>query len=635
MSTLHGDVYYSAADGLAEARHVFLAGNNLPAAWQNRTSFTIGETGFGMGLNFLATWQMWRRAAPPASRLHYISVEGFPPTAEDLERAHTPFAELAPLARRLRALYPHLYGGFHRLHFDEDRVTLTLLFGEAKEMLEALDARVDAWFLDGFSPARNPDLWRQEVLDRIGALTGPGGTAASFTVAGAVRRGLEVAGYRVEKAAGFGRKRHMLRARHTATMVKAAKSWTGAPLDAPPSTALLIGAGLAGSAVSRALTRRGIAVALIDPDPDLVMAASGNPAGIANPKPAADISPAGRFHCAAFDYAARHVFHEAPDVFRPCGVLELAAGPQAQRRYEGLSAGRVLPATAMQALSVEDAAQAAGLPLSLAALYFPKGGIAFPPAYTASLREGADRVRGRVTRLSPAGRGWTAELEGGGQVSADIAILACGNDCGMFGLTNAIPMTASRGQLSLVPETEESAALRTAISFGGYVSPALSGRHVLGATYDDVAWPLTSDAYAARQADHHRNQQALADVLPDFPLRPCTTNWDARVAFRCTTPDRLPLCGPVPDLPDVPVERSRMRDSLPTDRQLHPPYRNGLYLCTGLGSRGLTTAPLLGELLASTMCGDPLPTERVVAELLHPMRFFVRALRKAGFAVHP
>ncbi|MFP4004231.1 MAG: tRNA (5-methylaminomethyl-2-thiouridine)(34)-methyltransferase MnmD, partial [Alphaproteobacteria bacterium] len=467
VSARHGDVYFNAADGLSETRHVFLAGNRLPEAWQGRRVFTIGETGFGTGLNFLAAWNLWRRAAPAEARLHFVSVEGWPLTPDDLERAHRPFTELAPLARRLRALYPHLYAGFHRLHFDDERVTLTLLFGEAGDMLAGLDARMDAWFLDGFSPARNPDLWRAEILARIGALTRPGGTAASFTVAGAVRRELEKAGFEVEKAPGFGRKRHMLHAR------KAGKAPVRPDAESP-ATALVIGAGLAGSSAAWALARRGVAVTLIDPDPELRQAASGNPAGLAAPRPTADASPAGRFHCAAFDYAQRHVFRAGRDVFAPCGVLELAAGEQARRRHEAFASGHVLPESAMRALSAEAASQIAGIPLPVPAVHFPEGGLARPAACAAWMRGRAELRRARVTGLERMDRGWEAALAGGGHAAADIAVLACGMGAADFPEAGAAPLTASRGQLSLAPASPESARLKTALSFGAYLSPPVA-----------------------------------------------------------------------------------------------------------------------------------------------------------------
>lgn len=588
--------------------------------------FTIGETGFGTGLNFLAVWDLWRRTAPGRARLHFLSAEKYPLAREDLERAHRPFTELGALGRRLRGLYPPLYAGFHRLHFDEDRVTLTLLFGEAGDMLEALEARVDAWFLDGFSPSSNPDLWRPEVLNRIGALTSSGGTAASFTVAGAVRSGLEAAGFEVEKAPGFGRKRHMLRARR-----RAAKAIPILNADRPPS-ALVVGAGLAGSSAAHALARRGVAVTLIDPDPQLHRAASGNPAGVACPRPAADSSPAGRFHCAAFDYAERHAFRVFPEIFDPCGVLELAPDDRSQARFRALAGGRVLPGEALQALTVEEASQAAGIALPLPALHYPQGGLVRPARCAASMRGTAELRSARVLQLAPADRGWTARLDDGEEASADIAVLACGMDARTLGAP--VPVTASRGQLSLAPVTAESAALKKVLSFGAYVSPPADGYHILGATYDNAAWPPDEAAQAERTGDHERNYAALRAVLPQFPLAEPGPGLRGRVAFRCTTPDRLPLCGPVPGLPPE-FENIGTRINSELNEPYHSAYRTGLFVFTGLGSRGLSTAPWLGEYLASLACGEPLPAERVVTQLLHPSRFFIRALRRAGIRALP
>ena len=184
VSRRFGDVYFSAEDGLAETRHVFLGGCGLPEAWAGKGGFTIGETGFGSGLNFLAAWQSWRKTAPPGSRLHYVSVEGFPLSPADLKRVHEPWPELAELSQALLAVYPLPRPGFHRLLLDSGRVSLTLMLGEALNMLSSLEGRVDAWFLDGFAPSGNPDMWRPEVLDEIARLSAPDARLASFTVAG-------------------------------------------------------------------------------------------------------------------------------------------------------------------------------------------------------------------------------------------------------------------------------------------------------------------------------------------------------------------------------------------------------------------------------------------------------------------
>src|SRR6476619_4346196 len=204
------DVYHSTHGGLAQSRHVFLAGNSLPERWKGRDAFVILETGFGLGLNFLAAWDAWRADASRPSRLHFISVESRPLDAKDLESALSPFASLAPLSRALRAAWPPPLAGFHRIHFDGGNVILTLLFGDAASVLPQLVASVDAFFLDGFSPAKNPGIWSPEVVCELARVAAPGATLATWTVAGGVRAALADAGFAIEKREGFAGKREML-----------------------------------------------------------------------------------------------------------------------------------------------------------------------------------------------------------------------------------------------------------------------------------------------------------------------------------------------------------------------------------------------------------------------------------------
>jgi tRNA 5-methylaminomethyl-2-thiouridine biosynthesis bifunctional protein len=199
------DVYFSAAGGLEETRHTFLLGNGLPQRWRYAEHFTIVEAGFGTGLNFLATWQAWSESARAGARLHYVSVEKHPLSPVDLGRIWASWPELATLARELIGVYPPPVPGFHRLHVDGGRVALTLLFGDATAMLERLDTRADAFFLDGFAPARNPDMWTDALFAELRRVAATGATLATYSVAGGVRRGLTNAGFRVEKRAGYGR----------------------------------------------------------------------------------------------------------------------------------------------------------------------------------------------------------------------------------------------------------------------------------------------------------------------------------------------------------------------------------------------------------------------------------------------
>jgi len=215
----HGDVYYTRGEGLAESAYVFLEQNALAERWaalhnHPSTLFVIGETGFGTGLNFLLAWRLWQRCAPPRARLLFRSLESHPLDAAALSRALGAWPELAAESAELLAAWPPALDGLHHITLGDGRVTLQLWMGEAGSALtdfaDTTDAPVDAWFLDGFAPSRNPDMWRDEVLQRIAALTRPGGTLATFTAAAAVREGLARAGFSVRKVGGYGRKREMI-----------------------------------------------------------------------------------------------------------------------------------------------------------------------------------------------------------------------------------------------------------------------------------------------------------------------------------------------------------------------------------------------------------------------------------------
>ena len=209
-SPSYDDVYHSAAGAHAQANHVFLAGNGLPDRWAGRAQYVIVETGFGLGLNFLATWLAWRDDAQRCRTLHFISLEKHPLAATDLARVHLAWPKLATLADELRRNWPALETGAHELEFDGGRVRLTLYFGDAVDILPTLDAAADAFYLDGFSPAKNPALWSPALCSSLARLAGDGATLATWSVAGSVRRALAAAGFAVVRRPGFAGKRQML-----------------------------------------------------------------------------------------------------------------------------------------------------------------------------------------------------------------------------------------------------------------------------------------------------------------------------------------------------------------------------------------------------------------------------------------
>lgn len=204
------DVYFSAEDGLAETRHVFLDGNDLPDAWADRDRFTICETGFGTGLNFLAVWKLFEDTAAPDQSLEFISFEKFPLSADEIMDAlYVWQGEFDTKLTVLKKCYPEDLNGRQRIVIS-DRIVLTLIFGDVNEEILTLDTQVDAWFLDGFKPSSNPDMWSETVFENMARLSKKGASFATFTAAGFVRRGLQAVGFDVKKVRGFGRKRDML-----------------------------------------------------------------------------------------------------------------------------------------------------------------------------------------------------------------------------------------------------------------------------------------------------------------------------------------------------------------------------------------------------------------------------------------
>lgn len=596
-STRFDDVYFSRDGGLAEAAHVFLGGAGLPAAWQGCRRFTIAETGFGTGLNFLAAWASWRRHRPAGGVLHYLAVEGYPIRRGSLASVLAPFREVAALAGRLIARYPRPVEGLHRLWFPEDGVCLTLAIGEASTMLPRLAAAVDVWFLDGFAPARNPTIWAPAVLDQVARLAAPGCRLATFTAAGAVRRALEARGFAMARRPGFGHKRESLHGRFRGAAVA---------VGGGPGRVAVIGAGIAGASLVGALARRGIEPAWIDRRPSIAAEASGNPVGVLMPRLTLNGERSGAGMAGAISAAAfRHVLAECADRgvrVDGDGVLELAGDAAAVARNRRLGDAGLLDPVDARIVDMIEASRIAGVTLDRPALWYRRAGFVSPPALVRALSSGrAARLGCPVDRLERAADGWRLLAADGSVIDeADTVIVACGPATGSLLPQAELPLRAVRGQLSELPETLASRRLRTVLAFGGYLAPAVGGVHVAGATYDregfdPVAWPQPLS-----DESHRRVRDALPGLLEGWFDGVAAVG--GRAAVRATTPDRLPLVGAV--------------------------AQPGLSVLTGLGSRGLVTAPLMAELLVSGLMEEPLPVETDVAAALRPGRFGERLRRK-------
>ncbi|GAC1039390.1 bifunctional tRNA (5-methylaminomethyl-2-thiouridine)(34)-methyltransferase MnmD/FAD-dependent 5-carboxymethylaminomethyl-2-thiouridine(34) oxidoreductase MnmC [Pseudomonas sp. No.117] len=624
LSRAYGDVYFSRASGLEETRYVFLQQNRLPerfAALAAGEVFTIGETGFGTGLNFLCAWQLFDAVAPAGARLHFVSVERFPLTAADLAQALALWPELAPYGAALQRQYQAIHPGFQRLVLRDGRVTLTLLVGDVLERLPELDACCDAWFLDGFAPAKNPEMWTPALFAELARLGHPGTTLATFTCAGFVRRGLIEAGFAMAKVPGFGHKREMLAGVLERPGSHPSVPWYARPpRPQGPRTAVVIGAGLAGCATAASLARRGWRVQVVERHDAPAQEASGNPQGVLYLKLSAHDTPLSRLILDGFGLTLRELQALPPGAaWSPCGVLQLALSAKDAQRQAQLAAH--FPADLLQPLAHDAASARAGIGLTAGGLFFPKGGWVHPPALCALwlAHPNIELVtRTEVSALQETTTGWEVITQ---EATLQATVVVVASAAQARALVPGLPLKAIRGQLSQLPQTPDSQALSTVVCGEGYIAPAREGQHCLGASF-----VFDRDDLEPSQAEHLSNLQLLAELAPELAAGYQSESLDGRVAFRCTSPDYLPLVGPVVD-EELLAERYRV---LSQDARQVPdlpaPWRPGLYLNLAHGSRGLVTTPLAAELLASWLEDEPLPVARRVAEACHPNRFPLRRL---------
>ena len=595
VSERFGDVYFSAAGGLAETRHTYLLGNGLPARWTHAERFTIVETGFGTGLNFLAAWQAWQTRAPAGARLHYVAVEKHPLSRDDLARAGARWPELASLLRELTGVYPPPVPGFHRLHVDDGRVALTLLFGDAAAMLARLDATANAFFLDGFAPAKNPEMWTGALFRELARLAANGATLATYTVAGDVRRSLADAGFRLEKRAGFGPKREML--------VGVFAGVGRCPQDEASARrhAAVIGAGLAGTACAERLAARGWRVDLVERHPGPAREASANPVGILHSALLVDRRTRSTFTTAATLYAKRQLTAldrgPCPPRWMPTGVLQVSRDPRRLARLVHACEAVGLPASVARRVDRAEGGERVGARTGGDGFWFEDGAWASAAsvceARLAACENAVRRVYQRAaTKLERTAGGWRV-LDASEDVLAEapVVVLANARDAMVFDAGSDLRLRAVRGQITRLP-ARPGRGLRAPVCGDGYVTPAVDGSHCIGATFDEDDCDCD-----VRPAQHAANLERLERMLPHFAGACDPATLQGWAGVRAMSADRLPLVGPVPG-------------------DAHA----GLFTCVGLGARGLTWSALLGELLASQVSGDPAPLERHVAEQLAPGR---------------
>lgn len=590
----YGDIYFSAEDGLEETRAVFLQGCDLPRDWQGRAQYVVGELGFGTGLNALALWDLWQREGPATGWLHFVSIEKHPLRREDAARAFAAWPSLAGLSAQLLAQWPSALKGAHRLIFPDDRFSITLFQDEAELALAQIEAQIDAWFLDGFAPDRNEAMWSQTVFDHLGRLSRPGTRVATFTVAGAVRRGLQQAGFSVEKRPGFGRKRQRLEAIYAGAATLAASSPVERTIPCAGRVAI-IGAGIAGASLALAFRRRGREVVVIDAAGP-AGGASGAPAGLLTPRLERTDRPHVRATLAAFEFARRT--YDGLEGFYAEGVLRL---PRDEDDRERLA----LIASRMNSDHVWDGE----------GLWQPQAARFEPRRLVEQLLADTSLIRAKIDRVEESEAGVRLfDVEGSMVVEAGLVIHA--NGWGASGVFDALD--ANAGQLAVI----EGVPPASPVVWGGYVCAAPGGGVMLGTTHvrGEDAGPAAS-AVTALRAELALHRPEIAAGLGAEILQ----NW---AGIRAVTADQLPVSGPLPGEEFTARWLQYSTGRLPRITP-GPPGPCRQFILSGFGSRGFAHAPLLAEALASDLSGEPGALERAGRECLQSTRFAWRRLKRS------
>ncbi|CCW29627.1 bifunctional tRNA (5-methylaminomethyl-2-thiouridine)(34)-methyltransferase MnmD/FAD-dependent 5-carboxymethylaminomethyl-2-thiouridine(34) oxidoreductase MnmC [Xenorhabdus nematophila] len=657
VSEQFDDVYFSNQDGLEETLYVFLKGNHFPQRFNThpRPNCVIAETGFGTGLNFMTFWRafsLFRQQYPeaPLKQLHYISFEKYPLTPADLKTAHQRWPELKTFSEQLCQQWPLPLAGCHRLILDNGPITLDLWFGDVNDLIPKINSnltgKVDAWFLDGFAPSKNPQMWSEQLFTSMAKFCCPEGTFATFTSAGIVRRGLQNAGFTVMKTKGFGRKREMLTGilspSENPAFPQCHTPWFARQAATHTDDIAIIGGGIASALTALALLRRGAKVTLYCQDEKPAQNASGNQQGALYPLLNGRDDPLERFFVSAFTFARRQYDQLSDDAVLFAhqwnGVSQLAYDEKSGNKINKML--QILwPEDIALGMDRQQLSQVSGLDVNDNGIHYPQGGWLSPAQLTQAVIKLAEQ-RGmqvhfnhKVTRLIRKEKDWQLHIEHQKSLQHDTqqknhhtVIIANGHCLPQFEQTQKIPVTAVRGQVSHIPTTAHLSQLKSVLCYDGYMTPVNPHNqyHCIGASYQREQ---LDTQYSSSEQQENRDRLLKCFPHIDWVHEVDISEEKSRQGIRCVIRDHMPIVGNVPVFSELMEKYADLSQRINTGEYVEQsPCYPDLFVLGALGSRGLCSAPLSAELLAGQIFGEALPLDDETLAALHPNRFWVRKL---------
>ena len=627
VSTEFDDVYYSADDGLAESRYVFLSHNNLPNAWQDSPRFTILETGFGTGLNFCATSVLWQQQRNNKQTLHFVSIEKYPLQQQQIKRALSRWPELNAISDELCRLLPPPLAGWHHLYLPQRNIELTLIYDDVKTALKNIEnnnIRANAIFLDGFAPAKNPDMWADEVLNQLAKCAEKNATLATFTAVGRVRRTLQSAGFTMQKNQGFGSKREMLVGTYTKAEQENIKAWHKLAPAPTPKNVAIIGAGIAGCIMAHKLAARGLKVRVFEQASQAANGASGNSQGVLFIKLSAGNGILSDYSSAAFLYAHRFYQQLLDQNIIDKAAVQLSGMLQLLSDDNWTTLKHHYSNTPEFAHFV-DAAEAsiiAGTRITQKAVFFPDSGHISPVLLCNQLLSHpniqlyADTA---IQAISPQADHCLLHTAND-SIQADALVLATANDSQALVNTMALPIKPAPGQVTQFEATAAHDQLNCAICHEGYIAPPQNGEVCIGATFRMKA-PHTDIS----EQDNLVNISRYKAAFPDLAA---PNTYSAKVSSRAASGDYLPLAGPLPNTAKFNQDFAQLGHNAKQQINLNGCYVPNVFILAGLGSRGLSYAPLAADLICQQLLNEAQLLAPTIAQALNPARFVIRALKR-------
>lgn len=620
VSKQFGDIYFSRENGLLETQHVFIEGNDLAerlSQLQDYEYFCVGETGFGTGLNILALWQLWQSIRPNNhSHLHVMTVEKFPLLKQDLIRALAAWPELAPLTQQLIQKYSLPISGCHRLSFPEQRFSIDLWLGNAHEIFSAIPKTkaINAWFLDGFAPARNPELWNADLLKEIVRLSEPKTTFASFSVAGSLRRGLEQLGIHVSRVKGFGHKKEMLKAvwecvidESESRNIDIQESHSPALLNERVDSKLslqrriaVIGAGIAGLSTAWAIAQRGHQVVIYDQS-EPIAGASGNPLALLNPR----LNPLEKLddHLMTVSWVFALNHYAQFKAFTPLAVNQYVL----KNPEESLQLAQEYPKEIFDYKTIEDVQTDQHIKVEYDALCFQRAGKVIPNILKNEILAHPliQFKQIKIDQLQEQDSQITLYSDAQVLESFDHVVVCCALNSPQF-FKYYPALKPNRGQVSWMNNQTARFDPLVAHSYGGYCAQIDDQHLILGASF----FPHRADDDVLL-ADHQHNLDLFKLVFPEQASHlPELPEWHGRASVRAQSLDYFPLVGKLE-------------------------LESEIYTMSGLGSKGYLYAPLCAEILASQILNEVSPVNMDILKKVNPRRFIKKVKPKKPYYQKP